>query len=152
PPANVTDPNTGNNSALDSDTLSGKTSVGVTLTDNVDTVTVGQVVNYVIEVSNSAGPSNASTTVTDTLPAQLSNGSWVCSGTNGATCAASGSGNSLSDSASLPSGSKVDYIFTATVVSANSSGLVSNTANVKVNGGNNSPSSNMSVSDSDAVV
>lgn len=152
-PGGTTDPVSTNNSDSDSDSLTAKSSVGVSMTDNTDFVRIGDVVSYVIEVANSAGPSNATATVTDSLPTQLSNGSWKCTASGGATCgSASGSGNSLSDSPALPSGGKVDYVYTATVVAADSSGMVSNAASVKVQGGNNAPAQNMSVSDDDTVV
>jgi uncharacterized repeat protein (TIGR01451 family) len=149
-PAGVTDSVTANNTASDSDTLVAPNNVQLTLTDNVDLVHIGQVVVYVIEASNATG--TASITVSDTLPAQLTNGSWVCTASGGATCSnASGSGNSLSEGASVPGGGKVDYVYTATVISADKTGMVSNTASVRIQG-NAAPTQNIGATDTDTVV
>jgi uncharacterized repeat protein (TIGR01451 family) len=149
----IVDGNSANNSASDTDTLTASTNVALGMTDNTDRVRVGDVVNYVIELTNSNGPSSASVSVTDTLPAQLSNGSWVCTASGGASCGkASGSGNKLTDSATLPNGGKIDYVLTATVMSANANGEVSNSASAKVTSGGNQSATNISASDSDVVV
>jgi len=149
----VADPNTANNTAIDLDSLSVTTNVAVTMSDSVELVRIGDVITYLVEVTNINGPSNASATVTDTLPSQLNNGSWVCTAINGASCgAASGNGNKLTDSPTLPNGSKVDYLYTATVVAADSSGGVSNTVSVRMNSGGNQAQANLTASDSDTVV
>ena len=151
-PAGVTDPVGTNNSASDSDTIAAPGNVAITMTDNVDLVRIGDVVNYTIELTNVNGPSNPSVTVTDSLPAQLNNGTWVCSASGGAGCgSASGSGN-LSDKPTLPPGGKVDYIYTAHVVSADANGQVSNTASAKVMVGGNQSTTNPTASDADVVV
>ena len=147
-PNGVTDPAGANNTATDTD------SVGVaagpptlSLTDNLDFVRVGDVVSYVIHVTNPG--STITPTVTDTLPAQLSGQSWICTASGGATCgSANGSGNTLSDSPTLPAGGAVDYTYSVTVLNANSNGEVSNTASMKITG----HASNMSASDADTVV
>src|SRR5581483_8670278 len=87
-PAGVTDPNTTNNSATDSDTLSGgttSTDLQITMTDGKTTVVPGSVVTYTIVVTN-AGP-NAVTgaNIVDTLPAAFSNVSFTATATGGAS-------------------------------------------------------------------
>ena len=153
-PAGVTDPVSTNNTASDSDTLVGTGAVAMTISDNVDKVRIGDVVSYVIELTNDNGPASASITLTDSLPAQLNNGSWVCSASGGASCgSASGSGSKLSDVSSLPNGGKLDYLYTATVVSADANGEVSNTAAAKVqSGGGAQSTTNLNTSDADMVV
>jgi len=151
--SSVSDPTPANNSVTDTDTITVSTTVAITVTDNLNLVKIGQVIDYVIEVTNGAGPSNASATVTDALPAQLSGGTWTCVASNGATCGSpSGSGNTLSDSASLPQGSKVDYTYTATVMSSNSNGQISNLVSAKMNSGGNQAQANLTATDSDTVV
>lgn len=150
-PSGVSDANTANNTASDSDSLSAAPSLRITVSDNTDIVRVGDVVNYVIEVANGAGTNSATVTVTDALPAQLDSGSWVCTASTGASCSAGNSGNTLSDSATLSPGSKVDYVYTATVISADRTGMVSNAASLKTTGGA-APTQNMSATDTDAVV
>jgi len=148
-PNGVTDPATANNTATDTDSVGVAASPpSLSLTDNLDFVRVGDVVSYVIHVSNPG--STITPTITDTLPVQNLDGvSWNCSAGGGATCgSANGTGNTLSDSPTLPAGGVVDYTYTATVLAANSNGEVSNTASMKITG----HASNMSASDADTVV
>jgi uncharacterized repeat protein (TIGR01451 family) len=122
------------------------------MSDNVDLVRIGDVVNYVIELTNS-GSSTGSVKVTDTLPTkQLNPGSWVCTASGGASCGTAGGSGNLSDTATLPHGGKVDYVYTATVVSANTSGEVSNTVSGSMTSGGNQAQTNLSASDADIVV
>jgi uncharacterized repeat protein (TIGR01451 family) len=151
-PNGVTDAAPSNNTATDTD------SVGVaagpptlSLTDNVEYVRVGDVVSYVIHVSNPG--STITPTITDALPAQLSGVSWNCSASGGATCGSGattsgGNGAMPVDSPTLPAGGEVDYTYSVTVLAANSNGQVSNTASMKITG----HASNMSASDADTVV
>ncbi|WP_257387372.1 beta strand repeat-containing protein [Tahibacter caeni] len=148
-PAGVTDPTPGNNSATDTDTLFTAADVSVTVNDGRNYVQVGDSLNYTIEVSN-AGPSTALASVSDTLPALLSGGSWVCSGTTGVTCA-NGTGNTLSDNATVPSGGKATYVYSATVASAGSD-LLDNTASASLTTGTDPVPANNSATDHDVVV
>lgn len=71
-PAGVTDPNSANNSATDTDTLVGQTDLSITLTDAPDPVSAGANLTYTATVTN-AGPSDASgVTITLPLPAGTS--------------------------------------------------------------------------------
>ena len=147
-PNGVTDPTSANNSVDDTDSVGVAASPpSLSMTDNIDFVRVGDVVSYVIHVSNPGA--SIAPTITDTLPTQLSGISWNCSAGGGATCGnANGSGNTLTDTPTLPAGGVVDYTYTATVLAANSNGEVSNTASMKITG----HASSMSVSDADTVV
>ena len=119
----------------------------MSLTDNVEYVRVGDHVNYIIHVTNPGA--SISPTITDALPAQLSGQSWVCTPSGGATCgSASGSGSTLTDTPTLPTGGVVDYTYTVTVLAANSNGQVSNTASMKLVG----KAASISASDADTVV
>ena len=141
-PAGVTDPNPGNNSATDTDTIDQAVDLVITKTDGVTTVTAGGSVTYTITASN-AGPSGANgAMVADTFPATLT-GTWTCVGAGGGTCTASGSGN-INDTVNLPPGGSVTYTVTA-AVSAAATGTLVNTATVTapagvtdLNPGNNS--------------
>ncbi len=162
-PFGVTDPTPANNSATDTDALSPSANLGITNTDGVTTATPGGSVTYTITASN-AGPSNApGSTVTDTFPASLTC-SWTCAGSNGGTCAASGSGN-INNSVNLPSGGSVTYTASCTI-GAGATGSLSNTATVATSGsvtdptpGNNSatdtdtlaPSANLGITNTDGV-
>ena len=148
-PVGVTDPAPANNSATDTDTLTTSANIGVTVNDGRNFVQIGDSLNYTIEVSN-AGPSTAQASVTDTLPALLTGGSWVCSGTAGVTCA-SGSGNVLNDNATVPSGGKATYVYSATVASAGTD-VLDNTASASLTSGTDPVPSNNSATDHDIVV
>ncbi|MCG8459578.1 MAG: DUF11 domain-containing protein, partial [Holophagales bacterium] len=66
--ASVTDPDPGNNSATDTDSLSGEADLAVRQLDSPDPVVLGSMLTYTIEVEN-LGPSAAtSVMVLDTLP------------------------------------------------------------------------------------
>ncbi|MFI5306163.1 MAG: hypothetical protein ACHQ53_02360 [Polyangiales bacterium] len=126
--------------------------LAVTMTDGVSSVPAGQPVSYTIVVSN-AGPSAAAgATVTDTLPAALTNASWTCVGSGGATCTASGSGG-ISDSATaIPVGGQLTYTLMATVSAAAAAGQLANVASVSVPAGtmDTTPADN-SVADYDQI-
>ena len=119
------DPNTADNSATDTDTLTPQADLGITKTDGVTTATPGGSVTYTITASN-AGPSNApGATVADTFPASLTC-TWTCVGAGGGTCTASGAGN-INDTADLPAGASVTYTASCTISAAATGSLV-NTA------------------------
>jgi len=143
------DPDTGNNSAMDSDTLTPQADLAVTKTDGVTTATPGGSVTYTITASNS-GPSDApDSTVVDTFPADLTC-TWTCAGSDGGTCTASGSGD-ISDTVGLPADGSVTYTASCTVSPA-ATGTLSNTATVAAPDGVTDPDSdNDSATDSDTV-
>ncbi|WP_170113274.1 proprotein convertase P-domain-containing protein [Ahniella affigens] len=148
-PAGVTDPNAGNNSATDSDTIAVEADLSITKTDGVTSVTPGGSTTYTITASN-AGPSNAlGSTVADTFPASLTC-SWTCVGAGGGTCTAASSGN-INDLVNLPAGGSVTYTASCTV-SALASGSLTNTATVAAAGGVTDPTpGNNSATDTDTI-
>jgi len=145
----VNDPNQGNNSATDTDTLGASADVSITKTDGVTTVTAGGTLTYTITASN-AGPSDASgATVADTFPASLAC-TWTCAGAGGGTCTAAGSGN-ISDTVNLPNGGSVTYTASCTV-SPSATGTIVNTATAAVPAGVTDPTpGNNSATDTDTV-
>ncbi len=145
-PVGITDPTPGNNSASDTDTLVATADVALTITDNRAFVQVGDSLNYLINVSNTSGPSNVTATVTDVLPTELSSGSWVCTPSGGAACA-NGSGNTLSDNATLPVGSQASYLYSATVQPGSPDDVISNTASAVLVAGTDPNPANNSASD-----
>jgi uncharacterized repeat protein (TIGR01451 family) len=152
PPAGVNDSDMSNNSATDTDTVAVATNITMAVNDGGQFVRIGQVLTYTIEVTNGNGPSDAQVTVTDVLPSQLSNGSWQCTGSGSASCGSGSSGNTLSDTATVPVGGKVDYLFTATVANELPSGKIVNSAGAVLNFGTNQPSGSIGASHSDTVV
>gem|GEM_PF-710659 len=128
--------------------VSTQADVAVTITDDREFVAVGDTVDYVITVSN-AGPSAATVTVSDTLPAELDDGAWTCTPTGGATCS-NGSGNVLGDTASLPVGKGVTYVYSATVIGGD---RIDNTVSATVTGAVVDPNpANNSASDATDLV
>jgi uncharacterized repeat protein (TIGR01451 family) len=148
-PGGVTDPNSGNDSATDTDTIGASADLSITKTDGVVAATPGGSTTYTITASN-AGPSNASgATVADTFPASLTC-TWTCLGSGGGTCTAAGSGN-INDTVNLPSGGSVTYTASCTISGA-ASGSLSNTATVTAPGGVTDPDSgNDSATDTDTL-
>ncbi len=155
-PVGVTDPNPGNNSATDTDSLAAQVSLAVVKTDGSATYAPGSTATYTVTVSN-AGPSvAANVTVTDVLPAGLTL-------TANVTCAASGTANCGTvtgtagqtsfgtTSASIGPGAGDSLVFTVPVAFA--SGMTTdplvNTANA-TDLGASGPGSSASGSDNDA--
>jgi uncharacterized repeat protein (TIGR01451 family) len=121
-PPGVTDPNTGNNSATDIDTLSPQADLSISKSDGTTSAVPGGSTTYTVVVAN-AGPSSLSgATVRDTMPAAIGSDSWSAS--NGT----SGSG-SINATVALAAGSSVTYTVVATV-SAAATGTLTNTATV----------------------
>jgi uncharacterized repeat protein (TIGR01451 family) len=152
PPPGMTLPliSTPHNSAIDADVVSVSSDVALTITDNRDSVQVGDVVDYVIDVTNPAGPSSpAMVEVIDVLPAELGSGSWTCTPSANASCNG-GSGGTLVDIASIPVGGKVEYVYSAILESAPAGDALSNTASASLTSGSDPATGNNSATDSDS--
>lgn len=83
----------------------------LTLADGHDFVRYGQTLDYVVTLTNDGDAAAAVPVSVELSPAwDPAGASWVCyPGTDGATCAASGSGP-LSDLAMLPPGARVSWV------------------------------------------
>ncbi len=152
PPAGMTLPPIGtpHNSATDADVVNVSSDIAVTMTDNRDSVQVGDVVDYVIDVTNPSGPSSpAIAEIIDVLPAELGSGSWTCTPSGNATCN-SGAGDTLVDIATIPVGGKVEYVYSAVLQSAPSGDVLSNTASASLTNGSDPATGNNSATDSDS--
>jgi uncharacterized repeat protein (TIGR01451 family) len=158
-PAFLTDSNPANNTATDSDTINLNANLAITKTDGVANVTAGNVVTYTIVVSNAGPDASVGSIVTDTVPAAVTTVTWICgTPTGGATCgAASGSGNAISTTANLPSGSTLRYTVTGTL-SVGATGSLANTATIITPAGVSDPTDlgrtgagNNSATDTDTI-
>jgi uncharacterized repeat protein (TIGR01451 family) len=141
PPAGVTDPNLGNNSASDTDTLTPQADLAITKTNGVTSVVPGTSTTYTIVVSNK-GPSTAvAQQVTDLFPSAITSVSWTAVASTGSSvAAASGIGNILTTVTLLPGGT---VTFTAVAqISSSATGTLVNTATVEVPPGDNTPDDN----------
>jgi uncharacterized repeat protein (TIGR01451 family) len=150
-PAGVTDPDSADRTATDTDAISGQANLGITKTDGVTSVVSGDSVTYTIVASN-AGPSAVTNApVTDSVPAGLSGGTWACSASGGSSCTAGGSGN-LNGTASMLTGGTATFTRTFTVTAR--FGTISNSATIGMPAGmtDPSPANNTSAPDTDLVL
>ncbi|MBL8298437.1 MAG: DUF11 domain-containing protein [Rhodanobacteraceae bacterium] len=145
------DTDASNNSATDTDSIGLLPDAGVTISDNRQFVRVGDSLNYIITVTNTASPLTASVNVSSALPSELGAGSWVCTPSGGATCAA-GSGNTLTDTASVPANGQVAYVYSTTVQPGSPDDVITNTANVTSTGDPNSANNSATDTPADVIV
>src|SRR5206468_11810172 len=81
-PAGTTDPNPGNDSTTDTDTVTPVADLAITKTDGVASLNAGGTTTYTITITNN-GPSEVTgATVVDTAPAGLTFGTWTCAVSN----------------------------------------------------------------------
>ena len=162
-PAGATDTNPGNNSATDTDTVTGggapMADLAITKTDGVVSVNAGGTTSYTIVVSNT-GPSSADGAVfTDPAATNLNMTSVSCgSASGGAACpAAPNTTVALMQGAgivipTLPSGGSVTFTVNATVA-IGATGTIGNTASIAAPAGVTDPTpGNNSATDTDTVV
>jgi uncharacterized repeat protein (TIGR01451 family) len=123
--------------------------LGITKTDGVNSITVGQAVTYTITVANAGPDGVVGASVADTMPAALTGVTWTCSPV--VSCgAASGSGN-IATTVSLANGASAIFTVNATLAAA-ATGSVVNTATVAVPGGTTDPTpGNNSSTDTDTI-
>ena len=144
------DPVLANNTASHTLPLVPSADLSIAKDDGRTVVAPGENLSYTLTVRN-LGPSDApGATVTDTFAAVLTNPTWSCLPSAGASCTASGSGN-LSDTVTIPAGGVLVYTVT-TKLAANASGLVNNTATVTAPAGVGDPVlANNSSTDTDTL-
>ena len=151
-PAGVVDPDPGDNSASDLDTLvTPRVDLAITKTDGTTTATPGEQITYTVVASN-AGPSDAlGAKVTDVFPSGTSC-LWTCVGANGGVCTPGQVAGNIDDTVNLPAGSMVTYTAVCALDSS-ATGTLENTATVTPPGGvvELQPSDN-SASDLDTVL
>jgi uncharacterized repeat protein (TIGR01451 family) len=115
-------------------TASISADLSISKTDGVTVATPGESVIYTIVASNTGPDAASGAMVSDTFPASLGC-SWTCTGANGGTCAASGSGD-ISDTADLPVGGTATYTASCDIA-ADTSGSLANTATISFAGDDN---------------
>jgi uncharacterized repeat protein (TIGR01451 family) len=153
-PAGVTDPNPGNNTATDVDTVvplpPPSADLAITKSNGVSSVTAGGVVTYTIVATNLGPSAVTGATVSDAVPASLTGATWTCVASAGSSCPASGSG-SIAATVNLLAAGTATFTLTGTL-SASASGTLSNTATVAVPAGVVDPNpGNNSATDSDPI-
>ncbi|WP_436792765.1 LPXTG cell wall anchor domain-containing protein [Actinospongicola halichondriae] len=145
--ASVTDPNSGNNSAIETTAVAPEADLSITKTDDSDTVVPGGTVVYTIVAAN-AGPSDdPAATVADTFPASLTNCSWTAVLADGASGTTSGDSD-IDEAVSLPVGASITYTATCDVDDAADAAVV-NSATITASVTDPDPSNNASDDSSD---
>jgi uncharacterized repeat protein (TIGR01451 family) len=130
PPTGVSDPNPGNNSATDTDSVIAKADLKVTVTDGKTAAIPGTKDTYTIVVTN-VGPSNiAGAIIQDHFPSTFTGVTFTATQGGGATGFTSGSGD-VAQTVGMPSGSHITYKAAGTI-SASATGSISNTATVSI--------------------
>ena len=150
-PAGVSDLNSANNSATDSDSITFKADLKITITDGRTTAVAGSKNTYTIVATN-AGPSNvAGALIRDAFPPAFTNVTFTATPTGGASgFSSTGSGN-ISDTVNMPAGSKITYKAAGTI-SASATGSIADTATVTAPNGVTDPNlANNSATDTDTL-
>jgi uncharacterized repeat protein (TIGR01451 family) len=155
------DLNPANNTSTDTTPIANnpEADLQITKTDNLTTVTPGQVVTYTITVTNAPIPNVAPTAVTgasfsDPVPASLSGVSYTSVVSGGATATpASGTGNNITGSLNLPVGGTVVYTVSGTLDPNAAAGTLTNIATVFPPAGITDPNTgNNTAIDQDSIV
>ncbi len=135
PPAGVTDPVAGNNSATDSDPLTPQVDLSITKTDGLTIANPLDTITYTIVVGN-IGPSSVSDApVTDTMPVSLIGVTWTCTAGLGGHCDNSGPvAGDINTTVDLGVNGSVQFTVTATIAGP-TVGSVVNTATVSAPAG-----------------
>jgi uncharacterized repeat protein (TIGR01451 family) len=143
-PAGLTDPNSANNGATDTDTLVPQTDLSVSNSDGVTSLVPGSTTSYTIVVANHGPLTATGAVVADNPPPAVTADSW--SGTNGT----SGSGP-IHATVTLAAGNSVTYTLVATVDPAANGSLI-DTATVNAPAGLSDPNpANNTAADSDSL-
>jgi len=128
-PNGMSDPDTSDNQVIDTDALVPTVNLDINLTDNRASAEPGDVLGYMLTVTNRGPSAIFGLVVTDFFPDALTNISWTCSPTPGSSCAVSGvnTGNINTDVNLNPNGSAT-FAISATVNSSASGPLVNSAA------------------------
>jgi uncharacterized repeat protein (TIGR01451 family) len=131
PPPGTTDPNGGNNSASDTDTLTPHADLIISKTDNTLSAVPGSSTTYIIVVRNAGASAVTGASVSDPLPAHIIAATWTETASSGGgrvTGPTSGTG-ALTTTVDLPAGATVTFTFTAQI-DPSATGFLVNTITV----------------------
>ena len=150
-PSGISDPNLANNSATDTDTITFKADLKVTVSDGKTSAVAGTKNTYTIVATN-AGPSKVTgAVIRDTFPSTFTGVTYTATQNGGASgFSASGSGN-INNTVTMPPASTITYKATGTI-SASATGSISDTATVTAPAGVLDPNTaNNSATDTDTL-
>ena len=128
-----------------------QTDLQITNTDGQTTATSGAPITYTIVVTNAGPIAVTGATVTDTLPAKLTGATYTATATGGATGFTAAGTGSVNNTVTMPAGSTITYVVSATVSPA-ATGTLANTASVAAPAGiTDTNLANNSVTDTDTL-
>jgi uncharacterized repeat protein (TIGR01451 family) len=143
----VSDANSGNDSATDTDDVTTSADLAITKTDGVINATPGANTTYTIVVTNN-GPSNSGGTVADTFPAECVSPSYTSVAAGSATGNTTAGAGNINDVLTLPAGGSVTYTVTCPVDAA-ATGSFANTATITPTSVSDPVAGNNSATDED---
>jgi uncharacterized repeat protein (TIGR01451 family) len=151
PPAGLNDPKPWNNTATDTDSITIKADLKVTVTDGKTAAVPGTKDTYTMVVTN-VGPSNiAGAVINDSFPSTFSGVTYTASQIGGASGFNTGGSGDIHDNVAMPAGSKITYKAVVTI-SASATGSIADTATVSAPSGITDPNlANNSATDTDAL-
>ena len=129
PPSDTTDPDSGDQTATDTNTLVPIADLSVTKTDGLTAVAPLDGVTYTIVVSNAGDSSVADAPVGDTLPPELTGATWTCTNGVGGNCDDDSGSGDIATTVDLAPGGSVTFEVDATVMGS-AVGTISNTVSV----------------------
>lgn len=128
----------------------GVADLAVALDDGVTSARPGDVLHYVLTVTNQGPDAVFGAAVATTLSTQLADITWTCAATGSASCSGSGSGE-VADSVDLPAGGGATYAITATLA-ASANAPIESQASVAAPSGTGDPNpADNQASDVDAL-
>jgi uncharacterized repeat protein (TIGR01451 family)/gliding motility-associated-like protein len=132
PPTGITDPAPGNNTSTTTTNLTAKPVLTITKLGAAG-LTAGNTATYTLNISNTGSSNAVGASITDIIPAALTNVSWTSTVAGAATITngVTGTGNNLNITANIPAGvaNTISITITGTVNPA-AKGNISNTATV----------------------
>lgn len=124
--------------------------LSITKSNGASSIAAGTATSYTITVANAGPTSVTGATVTDTMPAALTNVSWSCA--PAAACGAASGTGSINTTVSLATGASATFVVNATLDAA-ATGTLVNTATVAVPAGASDPNTaNNSATDTDTII
>ena len=149
--SDVPDPNTANNTATDSDTITFRADLRVTVNDGKTATVAGAKNTYTIVVTN-GGPSNVSgAVINDSFPSTFTGVTYTATQTGGASGFGATGGGGIHDTVAMPAGSRITYKAIVTI-SASATGSVADTATLSAPSGVTDPKlANNNATDTDTL-
>ncbi len=90
--------------------------ISASISDSVTSIVPGDSTVYTLTVTNTSTIIDvAAVSIVQTVPATLTNITWTCSATGGATCASANGNGAISQTRAMPKGSTITYLVSARV-------------------------------------